>query len=211
MNSKRVFFGMVGLVVLLVLANLGAVFVGQQLLQKKSEKLTELKLDSKVLDAQQSSISQAKKDISKYSELENIAKSIVPQDKDQAEAVREIVKIAGDNKIILSTISFPASTLGQAAAAAPTGTDTTTPKPKAASTALTQVLPVTGITGVYSLQIIVQQDTTAPINYSQFIAFLTALEQNRRTSQVTGITVTPNPADRSQLTFNLTLQAYIKP
>jgi hypothetical protein len=207
MNSKRVYFGMILLVTLLVLANFGAVFAGNLLLQKKSQNLTDLKLQSKVLDAQQSSISQAKKDISKYAELEQISKSIVPQDKDQAVSVREIVKIADANKITLSTISFPASTLGQGAAAL-----TSDGKPvKATTQALTQVQPVKGITGVYSLDITVQQDVTVPIQFPQFIAFLSALENNRRTSQVTSITVTPNPADRSQLSFNLTLQAYIKP
>jgi len=211
MNSKRVFFIMFGIVATLAFANLGAVVLGNQMLGKKAEKLMANKLDSKVLDEQQTALTKAKKDIDKYSELEKIAKAVVPQDKDQAEAVREIVKIAGDNGIILSGISFPASTLGQTAPK-PTSTDPSSGSGTVVKTPpVTQVQAVDGIPGVYTLQINLQQDTNRPVTYDKFIGFLGALEQNRRTSQVTTISVTPNPGDRSKITFSLTVQAFIKP
>jgi len=109
MNNKRVYYGMLGLVVVLVVVNFGAVYLGNTLLQKKSKELLEVKLDSQVLEGQQDSINQAKQDIDKYSELYKLANAIVPQDKDQAKAVREIVNIASANGVSLSTISFPAS------------------------------------------------------------------------------------------------------
>lgn len=210
MTSKRVFFIMSGVVGLFALANVGAVVGGNLMLQKKSQDLTSLKLDSRVLDEQQNSLKQAKKDIQKYSDLESIAKSVVPQDKDQAEAVREIVKIANDNGIVLSTISFPASTLGQIVPKATSGTGNTTPS-VSATPGITQVQPVQGITGVFSLQINIQQEPTRPVSYTKLISFLTALEQNRRTAQVTNVVVTPSGQDRSLLTFSLTLITYIKP
>lgn len=211
MNAKRIYFIMIGVVVLLGLANIGAVFAGNQILKSRSQKLAVLKLDNSVLDEQQNSLTQAKKDIETYSDLEKIAKAVVPQDKDQAAAVREIVKIAADNGIKLASISFAASTLGQPTprpAATTDGTTPTTPKP---TTTITQVQPVDGIPGVYTLQINIQQDTTSPIVYSKFISFLSALEQNRRTSQVSSVTVTPNTQDRTKLTFSLAVNAYIKP
>lgn len=210
MNSKKFFFVMIGIVVLLALGNIGALLAGNLLLHRKSQSLTDLKLSSKVLDEQQNSLKQAKNDIEKYSDLETIAKAVVPQDKDQAETVREIVKIAKDNGITLGTISFPASTLGQTQPKATTteGSDST---PKTVTAPITQVQPVEGIKGVYSLQVNILQDTTKPVSYEKLISFLTALEKNRRTSQVTSVTVQPSPQDRSKLTFSLNVLTYIKP
>ena len=211
MNNKRVYYGMLGLVVVLVVVNFGAVYLGNTLLQKKSKELLEVKLDSQVLEGQQDSINQAKQDIDKYSELYKLANAIVPQDKDQAKAVREIVNIASANGVSLSTISFPASTLGQTAAKAKPNSDGSgSSQPVAASPAVTQVTPVDGIKGVASLQINIALDSTKPITYAQLISFLEQLEQNRHTAQVTNVSVTPDVKDRSKLTFNLTLLTYIK-
>ncbi len=210
MNSKRVYYGMLGLVIILVIANFGAVYLGNSLLQKKSKDLVEVKLNSQVLEGQQDSIKQAKQDIDKYSDLYKIANSIVPQDKDQAKAVRELVNIANSNGIVLSTISFPASTLGQSAVK-PKPTDGGNAQPIAAAPAITQVTPVEGIKGVSSLQINIALDSSKPITYTQLISFLEALEQNRHTAQVTNVAVTPDAKDRSKLIFSLTLLTYIKP
>ena len=209
MSSRRVFLLMCVAVGLLGVANIGAVYAGNLILQSKSRKLSGLKLDSRVLDEQQSAVSKAKKDIETYASLEQIAKSIVPEDKDQAAAVREIVKIATDNGIKLASITFPASTLGQIVPKAAVEKDSTAPK--VVTPPVTQVQIVDGIPGVYALQITVQQDSANPVSYDKFIGFLGALEQNRRTSQVSNITVQPNATDRSKLTFNLTINAYIKP
>ncbi len=210
MKSKNSFYAMAGLVALLIVGNISAVYFGDLLLTKKSESLMSVKLESRVLDEQQISIKQAKKDIEKYQGLEKIAGSIVPQDKDQAEAVREIIKIAGDNGITISTISFPASTLGQIAPKV-IKTDGAATATKPIAPGITQTTAVEGIKGVFSLQINVQQDTSKAITYDRLIGFLSALEQNRRTAQVTNVAVTPNPTDRNKLTFNLTLLTYIKP
>lgn len=207
------YFVMIGFVTLLAALNFGAVFGANQILSQKSAKLSDLKLESAVLDEQQSSLSQSKKDVDNYAELEAIANTIVPKDKDQAAAVREIVNIASSHGIKFASISFPASTLGQTQTSTSTtgsteGSSNTTVAPKSP---VTQVQPVEGISGVYSLLITVQQDTTAPITYDNFIGFLHDLEQNRRTAQVSTVTVQPNPGDRNLITFNLTLNAYIKP
>jgi len=215
MSGKRIHWLMIGLVVLLAAGSIAAVVEGSSLLKKRSDKLVSLKLDNEVADDQQTSLKQTNKDIDKYADLEKIAKSVVPQDKDQAETVREIVKIASDNGITLGNITFPASTLGQAATPAPAANssdsgDSSAPK-KAAAPLITQVKPVDGISGVYVMEINVQQDTTKPVNYNRLISFLSDLEHNRRTAQVSSVTVQPNPQDRTKLTFNLVLQVYIKP
>src|SRR3989344_5551704 len=182
MSGKRIHWLMIGLVVLLAAGSIAAVVEGSSLLKKRSDKLVSLKLDNEVADDQQTSLKQTNKDIDKYADLEKIAKSVVPQDKDQAETVREIVKIASDNGITLGNITFPASTLGQAATPAPAANssdsgDSSAPK-KAAAPLITQVKPVDGISGVYVMEINVQQDTTKPVNYNRLISFLSDLEHN---------------------------------
>ncbi|HSX52894.1 MAG TPA: hypothetical protein VLF90_00785 [Patescibacteria group bacterium] len=202
MNGKRVFYGMIVITSLLGIGIFVTAILGDQMLQQRSQKLVDLKLNNAVLDQQQVSLAKAKKDVAKYSELEKEAKIIVPQDKDQAEAVREIVNFANNNSIKLSAITFPASTLGSSSSGLPT----TTPSNK-----LTQVLPVKGIPGVLDMQITIQQDASNPISYTQLINFLNNLEQNRRTAQVANVTIIPNPQNPNTLTFTLVLDAYIKP
>jgi len=65
--------------------------------------------------------------------------------------------------------------------------------------------------GVYNLQIIIQEGTNSPVPYSKFIDFLSRLEQNRRTAQVTSIVLQPLATDRDNVSFTLTLNEYIKP
>jgi len=213
MNSKRVYIGMIILVALLGVGIIATAVLGDRILQKQSKKLVSLKLDSEVLNEQQTSLTQAKKDVTKYSELNKEAKAIVPQDKDQAAAVREISQIALYSGIKLSSISFPASSLGQKST-----TPTTTNKSdgddsakKESAPPVTQVKAVEGIKGVYAMEITIQQDTNNSVSYNDLISFLSKLEQNRRTAQVTSVTIQPIAKTPDKLTFTLVLNVYIKP
>ncbi|MCA9330472.1 hypothetical protein KC957_00335 [Candidatus Saccharibacteria bacterium] len=213
MNSKRTFIVMVVFCVLSVGALGASVFFGNNLLQSHSQKLTDLKVEAAVVDAQQVALTKAKKDIETYTTLNDIAKQVVPQDKDQAKAVREIVAIAGQAGIPITGVTFPASNLGQTPAKTTTdgsdssGTSATTP----AAPPLSQVKPVDGINGVYQLELNVTTDAKQPITYAQLIDFLQRLEQNRRTAQITNLSIQPSVADRNQLTLTLQLTIYIKP
>lgn len=219
MTPKKFYYGMIGLNVALILVIASATYFGTQLLHKQSEKLVVAKTENKVLENQQVSLSQAKKDIEKYNELNLIAKSIVPQDKDQARTIREINKIAGESGIKLKTISFQSSNLGAAAPAAQTqnpatqnGTATTpaTTAPAPAAPTITQVKPVEGISGVFGLEIIVNSLETEPVPFNNLVTFLSKLESNRRTAHVTKINVSPKNNGRA-VSFSLTLNAYVKP
>jgi hypothetical protein len=209
MSNKYVFFALIAVCVLLVTGTGGGAYEANQLLSKQSAKLVNLKLQNKDLNSQKLSLTRAQSDITKYATLESIAKTVVPQDKDQAEAVREIVNIAKASGISLSSITFSASTLGQTKAV-PAGNGVSAITPQATSK-LTQVTPVVGIPGVYDLQINIQQSTDSPVSYNSFIDFLTKLEANRRTAQVSTINLSPDSKNHSQLTFTLTLDEYLKP
>lgn len=208
MNGKKVYYGLVGVIAVLGIFVIGGVYLGNARLQQETKQLVELKLENKILDEQQTALVRANADIVKFSSLEKIAKSIVPQDKDQARVVREIVGLAGDSGIPIQSISFPSSNLGQTAASAgssgASAASKSTPVPS-------QLKAVTGSKGLYQMEITIQSDTSKPVTYPQLINFLTELEQNRRTAQVTNINVTPNSKNRKLITFSLIVSVYIKP
>lgn len=202
MTPKKFSYLMAGLVSLLFIAIVAVVYLGDSMLKTQSEKLSSAKAQDQVIKDQEVSLAQAKTDLIKYASLNEIAKAIVPQDKDQAKTVREINAIASESGINLEQISFDTSSLGLPGAAA-------TGSPQGAQN-ITQVKPVEGIQGVYSLEITVSSGSSA-VPYYRFLNFLERLESNRRTAHVTSITVTPSEDDRNLVTFSLVLNAYIKP
>lgn len=209
MTPKRFFFGMVGVFVLCVGLTITAAAGGNSLLQKQASKLNQLKIEGKAMEEQQVLLAQAKKDIEKYNELDRTARSVVPQDKDQAKTVREIALIAAANRVPIKSIDFQASTLGDAAkptAAAGDGEKSETAKPTAPP--ISQVKPVEGIPGVYNLEIKVT--STGEVPYKNLIGFLEGLENNRRTAHVTALNLDPSDDGRG-IRFTITLNAYIKP
>ena len=209
MNSKRVFFVMVGLLSVVGILLVATVVAGDKLLRKQSDKLASLKLEDQVIEMQQASLVQANKDLQKYAELKSIAKQIVPQDKDQARAVREIVSLAEQSGIRIASLTFPSSTLGQPVPKAPATEGAEAPKNTAPP--VTQVKPVDGIKGLYYLDIAITSDSNRPVTYNKLVEFLERLENNRRTAQVSQISIQPDPRNRTGLNFTLTVTVYIKP
>lgn len=199
MNAKQAYFGMIGLIVVLVLALLFGARSAVGLLKTRSSKMVGLQLQQQVLQDQQDSLARDKLEIKKYAQLEKISKAIVPQDKDQAATTREIVKIASESGITLSQINFAQSSLD--------GTSPITSK----KVQLSQLTPVKGMTGLYELPITITQDSKSPVSYNQFIGFLQHIEQNRRTAQVTSISLQPDSKNPGLLSFSLTINEYIKP
>lgn len=198
MSTRKLYFGLIGLLVLAGLAILFAASEANSLLVKQSQDLIQAKAKVAAVNKQQLSLAKDKKEIAKYSSLNIIAKTVVPQDKNQAEAVREIVNLAAESGISqLSSITFPASTLG--------GSTT------AAKNALTQLTPVKGIPGIFALPITVTQSSNQSVSYSSFISFLSKLETNRRTAVISSISVQPDPLNQSNVSFTIVIEEYIKP
>lgn len=199
MNSRKYFYALSAILLLLVGLVIAATAGGNSILEKKSKKLYDLKVQNETIEMQQSALVQAKADAEKYSELNKITRAIVPQDKDQAKTIREIVAIAGQNSIPIKSVSFESSNLGDTAGPS----SAATPK-----TPVSQVKAVEGIPGVYTLEI--QVESSGKVSYQSFLKFLDGLEKNRRTAHVTGITLNPANGGRD-LDFKLTLSAYVKP
>lgn len=214
--SKRLYFVLIALIGLVLFALAAGAYGANRLLTSRSVTLTNLKAESLALEQEQLSLTKAKKEVKTYAGLQQIAQSVVPEDKDQAEAVREVVNIAAANSVNLGAINFPASTLGSGTSGSNTATTPAAPSKQSAglnskTTKLSQLLPVKNIPGVYDLQITVQGDANKPVQYNSFVNFLTALEHNRRTAQISAITLQPSTANPNLLVFTLTLNEYIKP
>jgi hypothetical protein len=198
MTSKRIFWLLSSAVMLGVATLFVATYLAQGLIVKQADTLRNQRLQIQTLDAEATALTSAKRDVKKYQNLADIAKNIVPQDKDQAQTVREIVSIATKQGISIGSVTFPSSTLGGGIGI------TTNPNQS-------QLLPVTGIPGVFYLQATVQSDGTSTVPYNKFIAFLNALEHNRRTALVSSIALTPDSKNSNNVGFTLTLDEYIKP
>lgn len=218
MNSKQMYFGFIALIGLLFITVLIGAYGVNGLLVKRANTLMTLKTKNEAQAQEQQRFELAKRDIKKYSDLEQIAKAVVPQDKNQAEAVQELVKIAAANGVVLGSITFPPSTLGGGAGPV-SSSSAVTPSASPSNAGggqnkLSQLLPVKGIPGVYQLTITISSDQGRPITYNQLLSFLSALEHNRRTAQVSSISIHPSTATAQHTTytaFTITLNEYIKP
>ncbi len=204
LDSKNFFYLMIGTVILLAGLTVASIAVGNKMLTTKNDKLNELKLENEIIENKKQDIALAKANIAKYEELEKIAKQIVPQDKDQAKTVREIIRFAEKSNIRIRTISFPTSNLGQKSTAKKDD------KSSSGSTAISQVKPVKGMNGVYELEIIIQNATDSS-GFPELIRFLKELESNRRTSQVSSLSITPSADNPLILSFNMKIKVFIKP
>jgi len=192
-TAKRLYMLLLGLIGLALVLLFVSVYSASGLLKNKSKAIADANVAMQVLEQKQLQLTKARADIEKYKSLSEIAKSIVPQDKDQAQTIREIVTIAAANGIKLGSITFPSSNLGDA------------------KVPYSQLKAVKAIPGVYSQDITVQSDTLAPTTFASFMGFLDALEHNRRTALVNGITLQPDAKNPGKLSFMLTISEYVKP
>jgi hypothetical protein len=197
MNAQRLFFTLLAGFSLVVIAICVSTYTVTTMLGSRASQLGTAKAQVDQLTSQQNSIAKSKKDIASYSELETIAKTIVPQDKDQAEAVRQIVKIAGNSGVTLTTITFPTSSLGDGKTSG--------------SAKLSQLTPVANIPGVYNLQITLGNNLSNPVTFNQLNNFLRGLENNRRTAIVGSINIQPQQDNPNRIVFTLVINTYIKP
>jgi hypothetical protein len=215
MNSKNFHFILMAGVIFVAILYIATIFLGLSVLSSKSKQLVSLKSQSQAADKTLANLEQSKKDIQKYSYFKQIAKTVIPNDKDQAEAVSEIFKFAQQANIRIGTITFPTSSLGLSKSAVNSGTASGS-SASPPSSAITQAVPVSGIPGLYSLTLIItpQTGSEVPANlqvtYPKILAFLKSIEDNRRTAQITQVLITPPEKQGDSFTFTLTVNIFIK-
>lgn len=212
LSAKRTFYIMAVALIVLFGLLIAVTVLGNTILSKQAASLHAVKLDVRLIEEQQSAVIRANRDIQKYADLKSIADTIVPKDKDQARSVRQIVALADSSSIPISSITFPASTLGTASTPKSTSTTTTdSGAPTTPAPSITQAVPVQGMNGVYQTLITIQSSSSNPVPYDSLINFLRTLENNRRTAHVDNITITPNTKNPQLLTFQLGVNVFTKP
>jgi hypothetical protein len=214
MTPKLYRYLLMGLLALIAIIFVGVTFVGMGKLSHRSQELVDAKLKSKTLDAQLTALEAAKKQIDKYGYFNDVARTVIPNDKDQAQAVLDITQQAGKAGFSIASITFPTSTLG--------GKTTSTSATNGSSVlnAVSQAIPVEGISGLYSLQLTVVPLTgpTVPasekVTYPKLIDFLKRIERDRRTAQIAQITIQPqsdSDGPTGEINFSLVINVFIRP
>ncbi len=191
MTAKQLYYTLIGLCVVLLIGLAGSIYLGLTMLDRQADELRQAEIEREVIDIQGLSLLRALNEIEEFSELEEVAQRIIPQEKDQARTVREIISISQQSGANVSSFSFPSSDLGDE------------------DDIVSQALPVAGIPGLFELEITIQD--TNGTGFNQFIAFLEGLEQNRRTSQVKSVTINPDSEARSVVEFSINLSVFIRP
>ncbi len=187
--------------------------VGLNALSSESQKLVDLKQQSRTADAEAASLSAAKKQVAQYAYFNDIAKTVLPSDKDQAQAVIDIFSLADQSGIAIASITFPASSLGSKAAPA-SGSSNAATAP--AASVISQAKPVEGIPGLYSLGLTISPQTgpgvpdVKRVTYPKLLDFLGRIENNRRTAQITQVNIQPQASDQT-INFTMTINIFIKP
>ncbi len=208
-THRNIFYGMIGLLILSIIFSVLGTYEINNILNSKSQILSAQQTKISSLNSEQISLTNAKVELKKYSSLYNIAQSVVPQNKDQTQTVRQIINIAAANNVSIGSITFPSSNLGTITSSS----SATVSALAGANPNLSQLVKVPTIPGLYTLPITIVSSSQANqlTTFSEFINFLQGLENNRQTAQVTSLLITPNSQNSNYVTFNISLNIYIKP
>ena len=141
---KKLRLILLGLLALTALVFLLVSAVGLKVLSQKSQLLIDAKVQQKTAEAQLISLEVAKKQVERYGYFNEVARTVIPNDKDQAATVQNIFQLASRSGIEVANISFPASSLGGTAGSAASA--------GSAPSVVSQAKPVEGIKGLYSLE-----------------------------------------------------------
>lgn len=201
MTPRRLYFILLGSIGLLVVGIGALLWFGNTYLHNKSQKLVDAKLDNYTTEELERVYQRANKDLESYRSLGETLSKVLPKEKDQAMAVRELYKIASETNISIESVNFAASTLGQKA--------TGTTKPNASITQAKQVEGIDGVLGI-DISISAKGIGTRPIAYNDMITFLQKVELNRRSMMIKEISISPSKS-LDGVTFTATLTTFVKP
>lgn len=219
-NSKTVRLLMLAGIGLAVAGFLAVLVVGLSILKTKSDSMVDLKVKGQTADAQLTNLEKAKKQVQQYAFFKDVAKTVIPSDKNQAEDIVEINRLADEAGISIQSITFPTSTLGLTTSTTSSAASDATAS-GSSKTAISQAKPVAGIPGLYSLELTITPESasSAPagkqLTYAKMLDFLNRIENNRHTAQITEVDITPSSTGNSVLgsgfTFVLKINIFIKP
>lgn len=216
MNPKNIRWMLIGSIGLLLLLFIAISTFGTSMISSKSRHIADLKAREELATAQLSRLFAAQKEIERYSYFNEVAKAIIPSDKNQAQAILDISTFALQSGFEIESITFPNSTLGQRAAKPATTQNAAETEAKTTAAAISQAKPFPGVTGLYILPITVapqngqQVADNKKVNFPKLYEFLSRLERNRRTAQISEVTLTLDD-NSPELNFELDMNVFLKP
>lgn len=211
MTPKKVYYLLISLLVIVVLGIIGAAYFSNTFLKRSSNALVEAKLELYKIDETESTYRKNKLLLEQNQDIATILSSIVPSEKDQARAVREISRIASEKGLSVRSIRFPSSDLVAKNTKTTTNANGTTPSPTAGPT-VSQAKPVNGLTGVLGMNVELEIANANPANAistDQMLGFLEEIENNRRNIRVTSVSY--GPAIEEGKIINMDTILFIKP
>lgn len=218
-NAKRLSYVLGALLFLQAVGMISLAVFANSWLTSKSENIVTLKLDTALLEAKQEVNQQALVDLDKYEATRVLLEKIVPKSKDQAKTIGELQTIAEETGVTIGTMTFPASELGNSTTnVAVVGTSLSAAASN--TNAVSQAKPVSNIPGLLGIEVSLSQidkkgqPSGTGTSYKQLIAFLEAVEKNRRTMQIKTLQVLPIKSSTGSISgysLTLTMNIFVKP
>jgi len=215
MNPKNMRLVLICILGALSVLFVAIAFMGTSIISGKSRQIADLKASENTANAQLTKLLNAQREVEKYSYFNDIAKTVIPADKNQAQAITDISTFARESGFDLESVSFPTSNLGQRAAA--TGSKSATSGgQKTQASPVSQAKAFGGIPGLYVLPVTVtpQSGTQVPpqrqVTFPKLYNFLSKLERNRRTSQITEVSITVDD-NSPAINFTMDINLFLKP
>jgi hypothetical protein len=186
MNAKRFFYTLIALHFLLVIAIGGAVYLGDKLLAKQSQKIAQAKAEDELIEQKKRVKKQLEKKITEIGELKTLAEKFLPDTKNQEELVAEFYSISKQYGIDISGLTFNDS--------------------GASISSTSQTAPLKDAKGVLVFPFKTSNFTT---NFSTLLTFMQALENNRRKIQITNIDLQPT-INGQIIVGSMSMESYIR-
>lgn len=176
MTAKKMYYIMLGSLIIVVLLLGLTMYFGLSVMKKESQKIINAKLN--IAKAQKTeSIYSSNKDLYiSNKDLANKIDDFLPSDKEQDLIVAQLNSFATQSQLIISSISFPSSTLDPNS------------KQKVKSD-ISQATPVPGLKGVYEIPTIVTVSNTTEesIKTDNLLTLLEQIESSPRNMRITSI------------------------
>jgi hypothetical protein len=193
MTPKKATYILIALLTILIVAGVAAFYYGDKILQARSAKISEEKIQLEAVNTELSLFKNSKDMVDKYGFVKELSGKILPESKFQSEVLAELTKFAADNNMKIQTLTFGADNA------------------KTDDPSLSQTSTIKGLSGVRVLNASIQFSNDPAISYESFINFLKNVESNQRKMQVSTLSITPDPENSAAIaSATVTVNIFLK-
>lgn len=191
MNSpKKVFYGLLGLVGLIIAGGAGTFYLFDTQLSKLNQDVSKLLAEQEAIGNQITLFEDAEEKIEELSFVQDLSDEVLPSSKQQANVVAELKKFIVDAGLQFDSVTFSGSELGSG------------------GLNLSQTQAQSGLAGVRILP--ATAVIRAGASYSQVIDLLRTIENNQRKMQVTDIALTPESGASTFSSITVQIDVYVR-